>query len=249
MNTTYQLTPEQLDEIAALIESEELALTSGHHDPTRGTGGAMDVIVWKATGKIADTHECVHQVITELINRLNDRPDATSETRWEIVEQAGNAVLGTATLPSALVSIAVMGVKTGEHLARNLATIRSDTPLDVMNEFIATTGDWAHSATTGDCAHSATTGDWAHSATTGDCAHSATTGDNTIAASLNGGMVRAGANGTVIAKWNDGTRNRITVGYTGENGIESDTWYQTNEAGQLQPVPDNRTPTIIGLPT
>jgi hypothetical protein len=41
-----------------------------------------------------------------------------------------------------------------------------------------------------------------------------------------GSIVSAGERGAIAAAWHDGTRNRILVGYVGEDGIEPLTPYR-----------------------
>jgi hypothetical protein len=46
-----------------------------------------------------------------------------------------------------------------------------------------------------------------------------------MVAGLNG-VAKAGENGCFALCWHDGKRNRIVVGYVGEDGIEADTFYR-----------------------
>ena len=43
------------------------------------------------------------------------------------------------------------------------------------------------------------------------------------------GRAKAGQNGCIALCWYDGTRNRIVIGYVGENGIEADTFYRVTD--------------------
>ena len=49
----------------------------------------------------------------------------------------------------------------------------------------------------------------------------------------NSGSAMASVGGILVAKWSDGERTRLVVGYVGENGIEPDTPYTVDEHGQL----------------
>jgi len=55
-----------------------------------------------------------------------------------------------------------------------------------------------------------------------------------MVAGLNG-TAKAGENGCFALCYNDGARNRVLVGYIGENGILADTWYRVVD-GKLQVV-------------
>lgn len=47
------------------------------------------------------------------------------------------------------------------------------------------------------------------------------------------GIAMASEGGIIVAKWSDGERKRLVVGYVGENGIKPDTSYTVNEQGQF----------------
>ncbi len=212
---TPTLTPDDIAELKAKIEAKEIALTSGHHNVvTEHEACAMDLIVWKATGAISDTAECVHPLIASHIHALNDAEVATSKSRWELVEHAGPDILGTAGLPAAHVQFALMGVTTGIQLATNLAKLKTDGAPSVLIE-------WIH----------------AQGPTTGNRSAAATTGNGSAAVCFGmWGKAKAGLGGSIVLAWFDGTRQRIAVGYPGEDGIEADTWYRCDDAGKLVEV-------------
>ena len=112
------------------------------------------------------------------------------------------------------------------------------------NEGIATAGNWG-TATAGDGGIAtvgnegiaavgyrgiATAGDWG-TATAGYDG-TAIVGNRGIATAGNEGTVTAGDWGTIIISWHDGSRDRISVGYVGEDGIEPNTAYVV-ENGKL----------------
>ncbi len=76
-------------------------------------------------------------------------------------------------------------------------------------------------------------GDYSTAASSGDGSAAASSGADTISmvAGLRG-RASSGKNGCIALCWHDGKRNRIVVGYVGEDGIKADTWYRV-EAGKL----------------
>lgn len=85
-----------------------------------------------------------------------------------------------------------------------------------------------------------TSGYKAHSATRSDYAHSATSGKKCISASLgNYGKAKAGEDGCLVLRWTDSNnRPRVSVAYTGENGIKAGVWYALDDAGQFVEISD-----------
>ena len=112
-------------------------------------------------------------------------------------------------------------------------------------EGTATAGKWGTAtagyegtATAGD-GGTATAGKWG-TATAGD-GGTATAGDGGTATAGDGGTATAGYEGTatagdkgtlIIRRW-DGKRYRTVVGYIGENGLEPNTPYKLNDAGEF----------------
>jgi len=80
-------------------------------------------------------------------------------------------------------------------------------------------------------------GDYSTAASSGNYSKAASSGKNTIAmvAGLNG-RAKAGPNGCLALCWHDGTRNRIVVGYVGEN-IKVDTWYRVKNGALIEVTP------------
>ena len=98
---------------------------------------------------------------------------------------------------------------------------------------IGSSGDDARIGSSGDDARIGSSGDAAQIGSSGDDARIVATGENaTIACAGLGARVKAGRNGCFALTWYDGNRNRIVVGYVGEDGIKADTWYRV-EAGKL----------------
>ena len=83
----------------------------------------------------------------------------------------------------------------------------------------------------------ASSGNYSKAASSGNYSKAASSGDNTIAmaAGLNC-IVKSGENGCFSTVWFDGTRNRIAVGYVGENGIKPNTPYRLNSSGEFVDV-------------
>ena len=88
-------------------------------------------------------------------------------------------------------------------------------------EGMATAGKWG-TATAGD-GGMATAGKWG----------TATAGDGGTATAGYGGTATAGDKGTLIIRRWDGKRYRTVVGYIGENGLEPNTPYKLNDAGEF----------------
>ena len=97
-------------------------------------------------------------------------------------------------------------------------------------------GSSGHAAQIGSSGHAAQIGSSGYAArigSSGDAARIVATGKNaTIACAGLGARVKAGQSGCFALAWHDGTRNRIVVGYVGEDGIKADTWYRV-EDGKL----------------
>ena len=93
----------------------------------------------------------------------------------------------------------------------------------------ATAGDGG-TATAGD-GGTATAGKWG-TATAGD-GGTATAGDGGTATAGYEGTATAGDKGTLIIRRWDGKRYRTVVGYIGENGLEPNTPYKLNDAGEF----------------
>ena len=92
----------------------------------------------------------------------------------------------------------------------------------------ASSGDYSTSASSGNYSMSASSGDGSTSASSGVCSKSASSGENTIAmAAGTRCTVQAGKNGCFASCYYDehSKRNRILVGYVGEDGILPDTPY------------------------
>ena len=70
-------------------------------------------------------------------------------------------------------------------------------------------------------------------ASSGNYSTAASSGQNTVAMVAGcAGRAKAGENGCIALCWHDGKRNRIVVGYVGEDGIKADTWYRV-DGGKL----------------
>ena len=70
-------------------------------------------------------------------------------------------------------------------------------------------------------------------AASGDYSQLAASGADSVAISAAPSCTaKTGERGAIALTWHDGTRYRITVGYVGE-GLEPDTWYRLDDAGQL----------------
>jgi hypothetical protein len=107
----------------------------------------------------------------------------------------------------------------------------------------ASSGDSSSAASSGYSSSAASSGYSSSAASSGDSSRAASSGDTSSAAcDTNGFACIAGIAGRV--KGNAGSalslgyrdkdgRNRIAVGYVGENGIEADVWYRLNERGEF----------------
>ena len=96
------------------------------------------------------------------------------------------------------------------------------------------TGDRSAASNTGDYSAASNTGDYSAASNTGDRSAASNTGENGVAAVFGfESKAVAGESGIIIVAWMDGDRKRVTVGYTGENGIESGKWYRADGSGKL----------------
>ena len=98
---------------------------------------------------------------------------------------------------------------------------------------IGSSGYAAQIGSSGYAARIGSSGDDAQIGSSGDDAQIVATGENaTIVCAGSNARVKAGKDGCFALTWHDGNRNRIVVGYVGEDGIKADTWYHVN-AGKL----------------
>ena len=98
---------------------------------------------------------------------------------------------------------------------------------------IGSSGSYARIGSSGDDAQIGSSGYAAQIGSSGDAARIVATGENaTIVCAGGGARVKSGKGGCFALTWHDGTRNRIVVGYVGEDGIKADTWYRV-EDGKL----------------
>ena len=97
-------------------------------------------------------------------------------------------------------------------------------------------GDYSKAASSGDGSKAASSGDYSKATSSGDGSTAASSGADTISmvAGLRG-RASSGKNGCIALCWHDGKRNRIVVGYVGEN-IKAETWYGVSESGELVEV-------------
>ena len=96
----------------------------------------------------------------------------------------------------------------------------------------------AHSETSGTCGAATASGDCG-AATASGYNGAATASGHRGAATASGdrgaayvgfdGKVAAGKDGSICAKWWDGKRHRLAIGYTGEDGIKPFFWYRLND--------------------
>ena len=98
----------------------------------------------------------------------------------------------------------------------------------------SSSGDYSKAASSGDYSTAASSGNGSTAASSGDYSTAASSGEATIAmVAGQNGRAKAGPNGCVALVWHDGQRNRIAVGYVGEDGIKADTWYRLDAAGRF----------------
>jgi len=110
----------------------------------------------------------------------------------------------------------------------------------------ASSGYSSRAASSGNSSSAASSGYSSRAASSGDSSSAASSGDFSRAAcDTNGfaciaglsGRVRGNAGSALSLGYRDKDgRNRIAVGYVGENGIEPDVWYRANERGELEQV-------------
>ena len=92
-------------------------------------------------------------------------------------------------------------------------------------------------ASSGHSSTAASSGDSSTAASSGDSS-TAACGPNGFACVAGfGGLVKGNAGSALSLGYQDARgRNRIAVGYVGENGIQADTWYRASERGELVPA-------------
>ena len=99
---------------------------------------------------------------------------------------------------------------------------------------IGSSGYAARIGSSGNYARIGSSGYAAQIGSSGYAAQIVATGENaTIVCAGSNARVKAGKDGCFALTWHDGNRNRIVVGYVGEDGIKADTWYRVDESGAL----------------
>ena len=108
---------------------------------------------------------------------------------------------------------------------------------------LAASGHDSQLAASGNDSQLAASGSYSQLAASGNDSQLAASGhDSQLAASGSSSIcmaaayrcrAKASANGAIALAWYDEVRPRIAVGYVGENGIESDTWYKVSDNGTL----------------
>ncbi len=98
---------------------------------------------------------------------------------------------------------------------------------------IGSSGDAARIGGSGDDARIGSSGDDARIGSSGDYASIEATGADSVILAAHGATVKAGERGVFAVAWHDGKRNRIAVGYVGEDGIKPLTWYTVNAKGEF----------------
>ena len=89
----------------------------------------------------------------------------------------------------------------------------------------------------GNFSKAASSGNSSTATSSGYSSKAASRGYNTISMAAGiGCIVMSGNNGCFATAWHDGKRNRIAVGYVGENGIKPDTPYRVNNHGEFEEV-------------
>ena len=115
----------------------------------------------------------------------------------------------------------------------DVTTQNVDAHVGMARQIIAAAPPAVIETSTPDAAQIGSSGNYARIGSSGNYAQIVATGENaTIACAGIGARVKAGQSGCFALAWHDGTRNRIVVGYVGEDGIKADTWYRV-EDGKL----------------
>ena len=111
--------------------------------------------------------------------------------------------------------------------------VRSQLAASGVRSQLAASGHSSQLAASGDYSQLAASGVRSRLAASGDYSRLAASGADSVAISAAPSCTaKTGERGAIALTWHDGTRYRITVGYVGE-GLEPDTWYRLDDAGQL----------------
>ncbi|MCK9569439.1 hypothetical protein M0R72_10915 [Candidatus Pacearchaeota archaeon] len=101
----------------------------------------------------------------------------------------------------------------------------------------ASSGDSSKAASSGNYSTAASSGNSSTAASSGNSSTANATGINTIAmAAGRHCIVSAGESGCFATLWWDGQRNRVAVGYVGEDGIEAGVSYRLDDKGTFVKV-------------
>ncbi len=93
-------------------------------------------------------------------------------------------------------------------------------------------GNYGRASASGDSGRASASGDYGRASASGNYGRASASGKKSIAASIGyGGKAMAGIDGCLVVAWFDekSDRPRVCVGYVGEDGIKSDTWYEVRD--------------------
>ena len=123
--------------------------------------------------------------------------------------------------------VATQSVDAHVDMARRIIAAAPPAVIETPTRGAARIGSSGNGAQIGSSGYAAQIG------SSGDAAQIVATGENaTIVCAGGGARVKSGKGGCFALTWHDGTRNRIVVGYVGEDRIKADTWYRV-EDGKL----------------
>ena len=101
----------------------------------------------------------------------------------------------------------------------------------------ASSGRYSTAASSGHYSTAASSGDSSKAVSSGDSSKAACDRNGFACVAGLGGTVKGNAGSALSLGYQDARgRNRIAVGYVGENGIQADTWYRASERGELVPA-------------
>ena len=163
--------------------------------------------------------------------RVDDRYDWSAwltERVWRhvIAQPAEIAALAQAEVDDAIAATAGSPSSSSGYASRAASSGYGSTAASSGNgSTAASSGYGSKAASSGDGSKAASSGDYSKAASSGEAPIAMVAGQN--------GRAKAGPNGCVALVWHDGQRNRIAVGYVGEDGIKADTWYRLDAAGRF----------------
>jgi len=200
-------------------------------DATPRCGGGLHGLLWGDGdwSLLNQSHDAIWQVV-----------EVESEAIVKIDEQKVKFPRGVVVYSGGMAEAVTMVLNHQQHFKDMLTEVKANAkkgePTNISSgdsSTAASSGDSSTAASSGYSSTAASSGNYSKAASSGDSSTAASSGDKTIAmAAGRGCIVQAGKDGCFASAYSDGKRDRILVGYVGEDGIKPDVAYRINVDGK-----------------